>query len=90
MLPRGDFALIIASETQPSSLELARAQRHATPEGRRVTEGWLREPVGHARDIRSELLVKLALLDRAGADPRELLRPSTSGSPRSRTGWPAR
>jgi hypothetical protein len=40
--------------------------------------------------IRSELLVKVALLDRAGADPRELLRPSTSGSPRSRTGWPAR
>ena len=33
-----------------------------------------REPAAHARDIRSELLVKVALLDRAGADPRELLR----------------
>ena len=71
MLPRGDFALIIASETQPSSLELARAQRHATPEAAAVTgKAGCAEPVGHARDIRSELLVKLALLDRAGADPK--------------------
>ena len=30
-------------------------------------------PVGHIRDVRSELMVKLALLDRAGADPRSLL-----------------
>ena len=45
-----------------------------TPEGRRAAEGWLRQPVGHARDIRSELLLKLALLDRVGADPEELLR----------------
>jgi hypothetical protein len=29
--------------------------------------------VGHIRDVRSELMVKLALLDRAGADPRPLL-----------------
>jgi hypothetical protein len=32
-----------------------------------------RQPAGHPRDIRSELLVKLALLDRAGADLRDLL-----------------
>lgn len=37
-------------------------------------EGWLREPVEHVRDVRSQLLTKLALLDRTGADPRELLR----------------
>jgi hypothetical protein len=30
--------------------------------------------VEHARDVRSELLVKLALLDRTGTDPRELLQ----------------
>lgn len=46
----------------------------ATPEGRAAVEGWLREPVEHVREIRSLLLMKLALLDRAGADPRELLR----------------
>jgi hypothetical protein len=35
----------------------------------------LNTPVEHARDIRSELMVKLALLDRGGADP-QLLPPS--------------
>jgi hypothetical protein len=34
---------------------------------------WLAEPVAHVRDARSELLVKLLLLDRAGRDPRGLL-----------------
>src|ERR1700749_733083 len=34
----------------------------------------LHEPASHPRDIRSELLVKLALLDRAGGDSRDLLR----------------
>ena len=31
-------------------------------------------PVEHVREIRSELLLKLALLDRAGEDPVPLLR----------------
>jgi hypothetical protein len=35
---------------------------------------WLREPVMHGRNVRSELMMKLALLDRAGGDPRDLLR----------------
>jgi hypothetical protein len=39
-----------------------------------LLSGWLRAPVLHCRDVGSELLVKLALLDRAGADPCELLR----------------
>ena len=34
---------------------------------------WLDEPVVHVRDARTELLVKLLLLDRANADPRGLL-----------------
>jgi hypothetical protein len=34
---------------------------------------WLTRPVEHTRDVRSELLVKLALLDRAGKDPQPLL-----------------
>jgi PadR family transcriptional regulator AphA len=46
----------------------------ATRAGRREAKAWLRTPVAHGRDVRSELLMKLALLDRAGADPRELLR----------------
>ena len=35
---------------------------------------WLDRPVDHPRDVRSELLIKLALRDRKGADASELLR----------------
>ena len=66
--------IMMASDKQPSRLGPARVPLWATPEGRRAVEGWLRQPACHGRDVRSELLVKLALLDRAGADPSELLR----------------
>jgi DNA-binding PadR family transcriptional regulator len=45
-----------------------------TPEGRQLAGEWLDTPVEHVRDVRSHLLVKLALLDRAGRDPTDLLR----------------
>jgi molybdopterin-binding protein len=38
----------------------------ATPAGRRASRRWLDEPVEHLRDVRTELLLKLALRDRAG------------------------
>jgi DNA-binding PadR family transcriptional regulator len=44
-----------------------------TPKGRRTLARWLEQPVDHVRDVRSLLLLKLALLDRSGADPRPLL-----------------
>jgi DNA-binding PadR family transcriptional regulator len=46
----------------------------ATPHGRQAFERWLDTPVQHVREIRSHLLLKLALLDRAGRDPTGLLR----------------
>ena len=46
----------------------------ATPQGREAAERWLDTPVAHVRDIRSHLLLKLALLDRAETDPADLLR----------------
>jgi len=46
----------------------------ATPRGREQAREWLHTPVPHVRDIRSHLLLKLALLDRAGDDPADLLR----------------
>ena len=54
---------------------MARSARcsKATPAGRRAAAQWLGTPVEHARDVRSELMIKLALLDRAGADPQPLL-----------------
>jgi len=46
----------------------------ATPSGRRALDRWLRTPVHHPRDVRSELMLKLVLHDRLGRDPRPLVR----------------
>lgn len=46
----------------------------ATSQGREVAREWLHTPVQHIRDIRSHLLLKLALLHRAGDDPAGLIR----------------
>ena len=45
----------------------------ATPAGRVAVRRWLRSPVAHVRDGRSELLVKLALLDRRRLSTRALI-----------------
>ena len=45
----------------------------ATPAGRAAVAGWLQTPVEHIRDVRSHLLMKLALLHRAGLDATGLL-----------------
>jgi len=44
-----------------------------TAAGRRLVTRWLDAPVQHLRDVRTELLVKLALRDRAGLDNELLL-----------------
>ena len=46
----------------------------ATEEGAKAAREWLRTPVAHVREVRSQLLLKLALLDQAGEDPSELLQ----------------
>ncbi len=58
---------------QPTNLGPVRSVVEATPDGRMAAARWLATPVRHIRDVRSELMVKLALLDRSGADPRPLL-----------------
>ena len=45
-----------------------------TTAGRVETDRWLTEPVERVRDFRSMVLLKLALLDGSGADPRPLAR----------------
>jgi PadR family transcriptional regulator AphA len=52
----------------------ARSLLAATPAGRAAAQAWLSTPVEHPRDVRSELMMKLALLDRAGSDSRTLAR----------------
>jgi PadR family transcriptional regulator AphA len=44
-----------------------------TAAGRDEARRWLAAPVAHVRDLRSEFLLKLALLDRRGAEPAELV-----------------
>jgi PadR family transcriptional regulator AphA len=46
---------------------------HITTPGRRALRNWLRTPVAHVRDIRTELLIKLALLSRSGLPTHELV-----------------
>ena len=51
----------------------ARTVLAATAKGRRASRAWLDQPVGHLRDVRTELLVKLELRRRAGLDLEPLL-----------------
>jgi DNA-binding PadR family transcriptional regulator len=50
-----------------------RTRYAVTPPGRDAVLHWLDTPVAHIREVRSHLLLKLALLDRAGGDPSGLL-----------------
>jgi DNA-binding MarR family transcriptional regulator len=45
-----------------------------TLQGRVVFDAWIAEPVPHLRDLRSELLLKLVLLELLGRDSSALLR----------------
>jgi DNA-binding PadR family transcriptional regulator len=67
------LGLVRSAELQPSSLGPAKLPVDATASGRALAADWLSRPASHNRDVRSELLVKLALLDRSGRDPRPLL-----------------
>lgn len=44
-----------------------------TPQGASEAATWLDTPVDHVRDVRSQLLMKLALLDRRGRDATDLV-----------------
>jgi PadR family transcriptional regulator AphA len=68
------LGLIRELGSERSSTGPARHRCEVTPGGRQLAGAWLARPAQHCRDVRSELLVKLALLDRAGADPGGLVR----------------
>jgi DNA-binding PadR family transcriptional regulator len=68
-----DAGLITPESVEPG-LGPQRTIYTVTPAGREEAERWLGTPVEHVRDIRSQLLIKLALLYRAGRDPGDLLR----------------
>lgn len=68
------LGLITAAEKQPRNLGPARSQLEATSKGDQAARDWLHQPVTHPRDVRSELLIKLALLSRVDSDPSDLLQ----------------
>jgi len=68
-----DVGLVETVELQASNADPVRSLVGATEAGRVAAAAWLAKPARHNRDIRSELLIKLALLDRAGSDLRPLL-----------------
>jgi PadR family transcriptional regulator AphA len=67
------LGLVQIAEQQSSSQGPVRSLIDATCAGRKAAGDWLTRPVEHTRDVRGELLGKLALLDRAGRDPQPLL-----------------
>ena len=68
-----DMALVRAIGEEHSTRGPVRSLLTSTAAGQSALAQWLNTPVQHPRDVRSELMVKLALLDRAGADPQHLL-----------------
>jgi DNA-binding PadR family transcriptional regulator len=68
-----DAGLIVPEFTE-AGLGPQRTVYAATDGGRAAAARWFLAPVEHVREIRSGLLLKLALLDRAGEDPASLLR----------------
>jgi DNA-binding PadR family transcriptional regulator len=68
-----DAGLVATVELQPSNAGPVRSLVAATDAGRDAATRWLSQPARHNRDVRSELLAKLALLDRTGADAADLL-----------------
>ena len=68
------LGLIRTVAEQRTSQGPVRSLCETTPAGQRAARAWLSTPVDHARDVRSELMVKLALLDRSGTDGRDLLQ----------------
>jgi DNA-binding PadR family transcriptional regulator len=67
------LGLVTARSQQDSTLGPARLQLAATRKGDQAARGWLHQPVAHPLDPDSELMIKLALLSRAGTDPTDLL-----------------
>ena len=61
-------ARTVASRSGPQRTVL-----EATTRGKRAVTRWLRQPVAHIRDARSELLLKLLFLTRRGASLEPLL-----------------
>ncbi len=68
-----ELGLVEVRGTATSEHGPARTTLGATRRGRAAFRRWVRAPVEHVRDLRSELMLKLLFHDRAGDDPEPLL-----------------
>lgn len=66
--------LVATVGVEPGRAGGQRVVMAATPHGVAALDRWLAEPVPHLRDLRTELLLKLVLIDLLGRDPAGLLR----------------
>lgn len=63
-----ELGLVAPRRAEPGQRGPQRTPLGATTAGRRAVKRWLGQPVDHVRDVRSLLLLKLALLDRANQE----------------------
>jgi tRNA-Thr(GGU) m(6)t(6)A37 methyltransferase TsaA len=69
-----DLGYVASRGTSPSAAGPQRVLLAPTTRGRQALRRWLARPTEHVRDLRSELLIKLLLLERNGTDETPLLR----------------
>jgi PadR family transcriptional regulator AphA len=69
-----DAGLAEPAHTEPGMAGPNRVIHRVTRAGLRSLSGWLDRPVAHVRDMRIEFQLKLALLDRLGRSPLDLIR----------------
>jgi PadR family transcriptional regulator AphA len=69
----GELGLVRVESTEAGSRGPQRSIVAATREGNSAVHAWLARPVAHVREVRSGLLVKLALLLRRHAEPSDLI-----------------
>lgn len=68
-----DAGLAGTAHTEPGAAGPNRVVHRVTRAGRRRLDSWLARPVSHVRDMRIEFQLKLALLQRLGRSPLELV-----------------
>ena len=68
-----EAGLATPGHTEPGEAGPNRVVHRMTRPGRRRLESWLDSPVAHIRDMRIEFQLKLALLQRVGRSPLELI-----------------
>lgn len=73
-----DLGYVEPVATEPGEAGPNRVIYRVTPGGRRRLRAWLAEPVEHVRDLRIEFLLKLALVEREGRSPIDLIREQRS------------